>query len=506
MARENLQYFEGSGVYTRTFRYVPAKKDERVFLRFEGASYQATVFLNGAILGTHEGASTPFCVEITALVKEENRIIVSVEARHRAERVPMDNTDWFSYGGLYRDVFLFRTPPVCIRDFFLRLLPDGTFSRLALDIEIDGARPEPEKARIRIPELGVDELFSVKNGKGSILISARPELWSPENTKLYAIELSLLTPEGDVKDTVRDSAGFREIRVKGQDILLNGKSIFLKGICVHEDHFLTGKTTDEKTIRATIAHLKELHGNYLRLAHYPHDARFARIADEEGILLWEEVPVYWAVAFGNPATFADAENQLAELIVRDRNRASVIIWSVGNENADTDERFSFMSRLAEKARELDGTRPVSAACLVNHEKLAIEDRLADSLDIIGVNEYYGWYDPDFGKLPRILENSKPGKPVVISEFGADARAGQRGTIDDLFSEDKQKNVYENQIAVIASCPYIRGMSPWILYDFRCPRRLNRYQEFFNRKGLIDANRSTKKLAFSVLADFYRQHP
>jgi beta-glucuronidase len=248
--------------------------------------------------------------------------------------------------------------------------------------------------------------------------------------------------------------------------------------------------------------MKEMNGYYLRLAHYPHDARFARIADEEGVLLWEEVPVYWAVAFDNPASYRDAENQLSELILRDRNRASVIIWSVGNENADTDSRLAFMSGLAEKARELDPTRLVSAACLVNHEKLVIEDRLAGSLDIIGLNEYYGWYDPDFCKLPKILANSAPGNPVVICEFGGDARKGQRGTADDLWTEDKQKALYEKQTAVIRQCPYIAGMTPWILYDFRCPRRLNRYQEGFNRKGLIDADRVTRKAAFYVMKRFY----
>jgi hypothetical protein len=238
-------------------------------------------------------------------------------------------------------------------------------------------------------------------------------------------------------------------------------------------------------------------------SHYPHDARFARIADEEGVLLWEEIPVYWAIAFTNPDTYADAENQLSELVQRDRNRASVIIWSAGNENADTDSRFSFMARLVEKARVLDGTRPVSAACLINTTKLAIEDRLAEVLDIIGVNEYYGWYDPDFEKLARILENSNPRKPVILCEFGGGARAGHRGTEEDLFSEDRQEWIYKRQLDLISSCPYIQGMSPWILYDFRCPRRLNRYQELFNRKGLIDSDRKTKKRAFCLLSTFYR---
>lgn len=510
MEREELHYFEGSGVYTRTFRYVSEKVDERAFLRFEGAAYRASVFLNGKFLGTHDGASTPFCAEITDAVKSDNRIIVVVEARKRADRVPMDNTDWFNYGGIYRDVLLLRTPQVFIKDWFLRLVPDGKFGTIEMDVEIAaqaGSAATDGEARLHIAELGIDAKVSVQGGKGKLRLDAKPELWSPVNPKLYEVELSFAaagSAGGATADMIRDRIGFREIRVEGRNILLNGKQIFLKGVCVHEDHFQMGKTTDEATIRSTIAHLKEMNGYFLRLAHYPHDGRFARIADEEGVLLWEEVPVYWAIAFGNPSTYDDAENQLAELVLRDRNRASVIIWSVGNENADSDARLSFMSRLAAAARKLDGTRPISAACLINHVKLAIEDRLVDSLDIIGVNEYYGWYDPDFSKLPRILENSNPTKPVIITEFGGDARLGERGSVDDLWTEDKQKRLYEKQVEVIGACPYIKGTTPWILYDFRCPRRLNRYQELFNRKGLIDAERKVKKPAFGVMAAFYKR--
>jgi beta-glucuronidase len=501
MEKTELRYFEGTGIYTRTFRYEPKEAGERLILRFEGASYNTCVFLNGNFLGSHDGGSTPFNVDITGAVKTENRIVVTVDARRSPLRIPMDNSDWFFYGGMYRDVFLYRLPPVYIKDWFVRLAKDG-----GIDADLYAAGGEASGTAIfEIPELGIREEGTVQNGRAFFHIAAQPERWEPENPKLYEVNISLTAGDGTAGDQVRDRIGFREISVRGTEIFLNGKKIFLKGVCVHEDHFALGKTTSEEIIRGTIRDLKEMNGYYLRLAHYPHDARFAKIADEEGVLLWEEVPVYWAVAFDNPGSYRDAENQLSELILRDRNRASVIIWSVGNENADTDSRFAFMSGLARRARELDPTRLVSAACLINHEKLTIEDRLADSLDIIGINEYYGWYDPDFGKLPKILANSAPGKPVIICEFGGDARQGQRGTADDLWTEDKQKALYEQQTRVISGCPYIAGMTPWILYDFRCPRRLNRYQEGFNRKGLIDAGRTTRKAAFDVMRRFYGEY-
>ncbi|MDR2257651.1 MAG: hypothetical protein LBE14_00725 [Treponema sp.] len=506
--KRELFWYEGSGMYMRTFRYVPGEAGERLFLCFEGASYETSVFLNGVFIGTHDGGSTPFTVDISAAVKADNRLIVVVDARRGPLRVPMDNTDWFNYGGLYRDVYLARTPKTYIKDWFVRLVPDGSFSNIKADVSIGGNDTGGGKAVLAIPELGIAEEVSVREGKGNALFSVDPKnlsLWSPENPKLYDVSIRLL-PEKSGKggDLVRDRIGFREIKTRGQEILLNGKKIFLKGICVHEDHVFLGKTTTPEIIRETIRDLKEMNGNYLRLAHDPHDRRFAKIADEEGVLLWEEIPVYWAIAFGNKHTYRDAENQLAELIQRDRNRAGVIIWSVGNENADTDERLQFMSSLTKKARELDETRLVSAACLVNHTKLKIEDRLSEFTDIIGINEYYGWYDPDFDKLSRLLSNSGPGKPVIITEFGGGARSGQRGSVTDLFSEDYQKDLYIKQLETFKKYPFIAGLSPWILYDFRSPRRLNRYQEGYNRKGLLDADRKTKKLAFFVMRAFYKE--
>ncbi|GHV91846.1 beta-glucuronidase [Spirochaetia bacterium] len=506
LERPELHYFEGSGIYTRTFRYIKQDKDERLFLRFEGSAYETSVFLNGEFVGTHDGSSTPFNADISGLVKTENRIVVAADARRSSLRVPMENTDWFNYGGIYRSVYLIRLPRVFIKDWFVRLVPNGTFSKINADILLD-SDTAAGKALIEIPELGIRQEVSLQSGKASLGIPVKPgqlKLWSPETPKLYDVKISYIPSGTDAADTVSDRIGFREIKTKGAEIFLNGKKVFLKGVCLHEDHLTLGKTATEELIRSAIRDLKELHGNYFRLAHYPHDSRFAKIADEEGVLLWEEVPVYWAVAFDNPGTYKDAENQLAELILRDRNRASVIIWSVGNENADTEDRLSFMSNLAKKARSLDDSRLVSAACLINHDKLKIEDRLADSLDIIGINEYYGWYDPDFSKLPKILANSDPGKPVVICEFGGDARKGQRGSVDDLFTEDKQKRLYEQQIETFKQCAYIAGTTPWILYDFRCPRRLNRYQEGFNRKGLIDADRKTRKLAFYVMQEYYKE--
>lgn len=493
MENPELYLYENMGLYMREFLY--AGQGERTFLQFEGAQYRTYVFLNGKPIALHDGGSTPFTVEVTGALLEKNRLIVAVDAARSKSRVPMDNTDWFNYGGLYRDVYFIRTPKTVIRDWFVRLLPDTNYSEIAIDLTVDGT--QNGEALLEIPELGIKQKVAVKNGKGHGVFRAKPGLWSPESPKLYAVSLTF----GD--DSLSDSIGFREFKVVGTKCYLNGKERYLSGVCVHEDHITLGKSTTDEVIRETIQHLKDLNGCFLRLAHYPHTRRFAQIADEMGVMLWEEIPVYWAIDFANPVTYRDAENQLSELIKRDRNRASVIIWSVGNENPDTDDRFSFMSRLAQRARDLDGTRSISAACLVNETKMVIEDRLIDSLDIIGNNEYCGWYVPDFNHLLTILENSKPTKPVIITEFGGGARSGHHGTKETMWTEEFQEELFKKQFATMAKCPYIQGTTPWILIDFRAVRRLNRYQEGFNRKGLIDSDRKTRKLSFKVVADYYK---
>lgn len=488
--------YDGSMIFTRKFLYARQKDDERMILKIGAANYLCRVFLNKKYVGMHRGSSTPCYFDLTDLLKHENRILIQVDSTRRNNQVPALDTDWFNYGGIYRDIELIRVPKVHVKEFKIALEPDSNFRKIRVFVrmseEITGT------AILTIRELGIEKEIPVLGGRGELLFEAEPEVWSPENPKLYDVELSC---EGD---EVRDRVGFREIRVKGMDIVLNGKLVFLHGISCHEDSVPNGKgLTDEERIE-NIRIAKELGCNFMRVAHYPHHERMAQLADELGILLWEEVPVYWNIHFDSEDTYQDAENQLKELIHRDYNRASVIIWSVGNENEDTDLRLQFMGNLAKCAHELDHTRAVSAACLVNFKKNAIEDRLEQYLDIIGLNEYCGWYTADLKTLPALFANSKPQKPVIVTEFGADAYAGLHGTITDKRTEECQAFVYEKQIETIRNIPYIKGMTPWILYDFRCPRRTSVNQKYYNTKGLLSADKKYRKQAFYVLQKFYRE--
>jgi beta-glucuronidase len=482
-------HYEGAIWYARDFDHAAPAPGRAYTLRFGAANYAARVFLNGVFLGAHRGGSTPFCLDVApALRAGANRLMVHVENRRAAARVPMSHFDWFNYGGLHRSVALFDLPALHVRRFSLSWR-DG-----AIVFEAEMSHAAKAAVRLSIPELGIAQDILADSGTARARIPVRPELWSPDRPRLYDVEVSL------GEDRCCERIGFRDIRPQGTQILLNGMPIKLKGACVHEDDLRTGRCTDEADIARRLAHVKELGGNFLRLSHYPHDERVARMADAAGVLLWAEIPVYWAIDFGNPDTYADAENQLIELVARDANRASVILWGVGNENADTDARLAFMSRLAKTARLADPTRLISAACLVNRKEFRIEDRLADALDVVGLNEYFGWYEPDAKDLARLLANSDPGKPVLISETGADALAGSRANDGRLFSEEKQARFYRDQMAILRACPYVQGLAAWLLYDFRSERRQTRFQRGWNRKGLIAEDKRTKKLAFAALRD------
>jgi len=307
---------------------------------------------------------------------------------------------------------------------------------------------------------------------------------------------------------VEDSIGFRTIEVRGGEILLNGRPIFLRGVCIHEEAPLrSGRAYSREDAETLLGWAKELGANFVRLAHYPHNELMVREADRMGLLVWSEIPVYWGINFESPVAFAAAENQLDEMIARDHNRASVIIWSVANETPNNPARLTFLKKLVERARALDPTRLMTAAMLHHYAgetTQMIDDPLAEVLDVIGCNEYIGWYDGLPTKADTMEWKTIYQKPVVMSEFGAEAVYGLHG--DDLtrWTEEYQESFYRHQLGMLKRIPFLRGTSPWILMDFRSPRRLlPGVQDYYNRKGLV-SNRGERKKAFYVMQEFYRE--
>jgi beta-glucuronidase len=223
-------------------------------------------------------------------------------------------------------------------------------------------------------------------------------------------------------------------------------------------------------------------------------------------MVWEEIPVYWTIDFLSPKTYKNAENQLEGMINRDKNRCSTIIWSVANETPVSDQRNAFLNNLISKAKALDSTRLISAALLTKSENLNnyVDDPIAENLDIVSFNEYLGWYGGNLEDAEKIQWTSKYNKPIIVSEFGGDAKQGMHGEKDERWTEEFQEYLYIQNLKMIEKISNICGISPWILVDFRSPRRfLPGIQDGYNRKGLI-SNDGNKKKAFQILKAFYQK--
>ena len=501
--RESLLFYEGTTWYRRSFDYsLPANR--RLFLHFGAVNYSASVYLNGEELGHHEGGFTPFNLEITGRVKPTNNfLVVRVDNRRSKEQVPTDNTDWWNYGGITRPVTLVEVPDTFIQDYVVQLSP-GSTQQIKGSIQLNGPRLR-QKVTLRIPEARLEESFETDNkGRAELLFPASLNLWSPENPKLHKVEIESET------DSVSEDIGFRSIAVRGEDILLNGSPVFLRGISMHEESPLhPGRAWSRDDARILLTWAKELGCNFVRLAHYPHNENMVRMADQMGLLVWEEIPVYWTIEWENPETLRNAQNQLGEAITRDRNRASVVIYSVANETPVSEPRNRFLRELIHQAHASDPTRLVSAALESQerseggHRTIQINDPIAADLDVMGNNEYIGWYTLTQADADQTTWVSTYNKPLIMSEFGGDALFGYHGDASERWTEEYQENLYRHQIAMLKRISFLRGTTPWVLKDFRSPRRtLPKFEDYFNRKGLFSDGGERKK-AFFVLQQFYR---
>ena len=498
--KEKLFYYEGTVWLKKSFDY-NLTDNKRLFVYFGAVNYKADVYLNGKKLGIHEGGFTPFNFEITSVVKaKDNYLIVKADNKRTKEAVPTLNTDWWNYGGITREVSLVEEPAVFIQDYTIQL-KKGSNRKIAGSVHLNKAYKE-EKITISIPELKIEKQIQTAtdgNAVFEIEVGDQIKYWSPASPKLYNVLIK------SSYQTLKDEIGFRTIETKGADILLNGKSVFLSGISIHEE--LNGRRANsEADALQLLTWAKELGCNYVRLAHYPHSENMLRMADKMGLLVWEEIPVYWTIDFNNAATYENAKNQLTTVITRDKNRACVIIWSMANETPLSEGRSSFLINLVNHTQTLDSTRLISAALLIGSENGVgiVDDKMGQYFDIVAFNQYRGWYGGDLESAPTAKWTTPYHKPVVVSEFGGGAKQGLHGMKDERWTEEYQEYLYQQNLLMIKNIPNIRGISPWILTDFRSPRRLlPGVQDGFNRKGLI-SDTGKKKKAFFVLQDFYKK--
>ncbi len=495
---ERLFFYEGTVWFKKSFQAVPMQEC-RTLLYFGAVNYHCHVWVNGKKAGEHIGGFTPFNFDISDLLIEgENTVIVKVDNKRHAEDVPTQIFDWWNYGGITRDVMLVKVLPVYLEDYNLQLTSlEGR--QLAFSVKLNKAEAD-HTVTLNIPELKLKKTIKTNaDGTASISMKAKPQLWSPENPKRYQVEITL------DNSTISDSIGFRMIETRGKQILLNGQPIFLKGISIHEEKPNGGgranSTEDANTL---LSWAKELGCNFVRLAHYPHNEYMVREAERMGIMVWSEIPCYWTIDWKNAKTFENAKQQLTDMIHRDHNRANVIIWSIANETPHSAERDAFLSRLAKHARSLDNTRLISMAMEVTgaaNYVNRLNDNMNEYVDVVSFNQYIGWYR-DVNDAPKMTWEIPYNKPVIISEFGGGAKYGYHGAKNQRWTEEFQENLYRENTAMLDKIDGLAGTTPWILKDFRSPRRvLPDIQDYYNRKGLF-SDKGEKKLAFYVLKQWY----
>lgn len=467
-------------------------------LKFKGSNYNTKVWLNGKYLGENNGGFVPFHFNFEKIKQKSNFLVVRTENLRKKDRVPAISFDWLNWGGIYRDINLLFLNENRIKDIVITTkLISKEKSRIDISYKIIG------KLSIYWQILDSTQnkvLFkgklSIHSGSGSFnFIFENPELWDPENPYLYYLKIFDKNTNEKIYET---SFGIREIEVKGRYIYLNKNKILLKGASLHEELMPFGRTIPYKERERDIKSMKSLGFNALRTAHYSHDEMLIEIADKEGILILEEIPVYWACNFKSQETFRTAAKMMRSLIKRDINHPSVIWWSVGNEiPIERPEVSKFIKRLMNWVRLYDNTRIVTYVSM----KL-FTDLTRRYADVATINFYFGWYIGSTRLISLMLDVMRTptfNKPWIYTEFGAGAKYGFHDSWNNQtkFSEEKQLHVIDYSIRTFNAKDYIAGWFIWIYRDFRSFLRQNEFQEGYNRKGIVSEKNEKKLISYRI---------
>lgn len=499
-----LKYYEGTMWYARKFE-INKKSDENLFLYFGAVNYRCRVYLNGTLIGSHEGGFTPFQFNVTNVVKEGgNFLAVEVDNTRTADAIPALSFDWWNYGGITRDVMLVHTPKNYIRDYLIQLDKYDS-DRVHAEVQLS-AQNAGQLVKIEIPELKIaNKVFTDGTGLAKATFRVRNlERWSPQAPKLYQVIVS------SEVDEVKENIGFRNLYVKNTQIYLNDSPVFMKSIGLHEEiSQRQGRAYSEQDAIALLSEAKGLGVNMIRLAHYPQNEYIVRLAEQMGLMLWEEIPVWQGIDFKDSSTRLKAQRMYTEMLLRDRNRCALTFWGVANETAPSESRNAFLKSLVELCHKMDTTRLITAAFdlpKLNSETNAfeMEDDFIENLDVVSINKYMGWYHRWPMSPSEIRWNVALDKPLIFSEFGGEALYGQSGdsTVTSSWSEEYQEKLYKDNLEMFKYIPNLAGISPWILFDFRSPYRFHpTNQEGWNRKGLI-SDQGYRKKAWYVMKEYY----
>lgn len=496
---------------------------------FGSADYRAEVYLDGVLLGQSEAMHLPFQVDAgaflrpgakqTLVVKIDNRLPEGApmqrvtradyvnERRPKDEYFPAVRFDFFPFGGLNRSVYLILAPKaqICAR----RIEAGRQAGQATLRVATMATHPH---ADVQILLDGVEIGRGPAEGNWIAIAAARlahAQAWSPAAPRLYALTLRLLDGAGQTIDEIEDKIGFRDIRVDGQRLLLNGDPLVLRGFGKHEDSPLHGRGVNLPLLVKDFNLLRWIGANSVRTSHYPYDESFLDMADAAGVLVISECfSVNLDFRKIGPDDLPHHCRAMDQLLARDHVHPCVIAWSLSNEPGYLGEpdyparALPYWRQLFAHVRHVDPTRPLTVA---NVQYAGEDDPAFAESDFLSVNRYYGWYTEP-GQLDRAQQRLQDlldrlsethGKPIFVSEFGADAIAGLHATTDQLWTEDYQADFLAAYWAVIARHPAAIGGHVWNFADFRTAQHGRRV--VFNHKGVFTRTRDPKRAAFTLRA-------
>jgi beta-glucuronidase len=532
---DDLYNYFGGGWYLKQAYFSPGWRGQRIFLRVGSANYGAKMWVNGKLAGEHEGGHLPFEFEISDLLQWDaaNTIAIRVENELKPTRVPAGNLpqtsfslmggyprttfDFFPYAGLHRPVKVYAVPQNHIQDLQVVTQVKGTQALVHLAVTQHGAvktgsvrlagQGQTLQAKLTFAGTQAQAQLEVQNAR----------LWSLEDPFLYEAEISLDGADGKPLDRYTLPVGIRTVEVKDSTFLLNGKPVFMKGFGRHEDFYASGRGLNLPLLVKDYGLLKWVGANSYRTSHYPYSEEEMMMADREGILIIDEIPaVSQHFDDGDENVRIRLEickRMLRDLVARDRNHPSVVMWSVANEpfppnifrrmnaqtiSPDTGDEVGrrFLNELVDLAHELDPSRPATLVGIMGGPANWFE-----KVDVVCINRYWGWYtqpgQPEVGA--SLLEQELDGlfqtlhKPIIITEFGADTVAGMHSLPPKMWTEEYQVEFLKGYLDAAAQRPFVIGLHVWNFADFQATQSTGRVGGL-NHKGVFTRDRRPKMAA------------
>ncbi len=531
LAEMGLMNYEGTMWYQTTF-FVPAGLAEQaIHIRVGAAHARAQVWVNGSLVGEHEGGFLPFEFDVSALVKDDaNLLVICVNNvlthdtipqgcteedyttfnKHGARTWPPTVFDFFNYGGIHRPVKVLALPKAHVDSIKVDTRLDGANGVVKFRADFSGAG-DKQPAAVCLIDGAKEVSRAALNVRGGVVedeftvADCRP--WSPEDPHLYQLRVQLLDGSAAVDEYTLD-IGIREVKISGNNLMLNGKPIFLKGFGKHEDFPVFGKALCMPLIIKDFQMMKWIGANSFRTSHYPYAEEMMQMADKMGILVIDETPaVSLNFTTSTAATLENHKQILIDLVARDYNHPCVICWSVASEPANwgdpnfkSEKAVAYWKEIFGLARQLDSSRPLTVpACI----QAGYDCPSLGMCDFIALNRYFGWYDypGDIERAGQLLKeemeifHKKYGKPVFLCECGADAVAGEHSTTAQIFTEEYQMWLIEKCFDAVDALPYAIGEHVWNFAEFRTAQNYTRV--VFNRKGVFDRQRTPKAAAFMI---------